>query len=76
MGGEGLGRNFFCGLPKQDIFMLREAAKKDLLLMAGPLRGGGLKGRAIKEKITFFNPFFPTFRRSNVPTAIKLEGGG
>ena len=48
--------------------------KKGLLLMAGPLRGwgGGVKGRAIKEKIIFFGTFF-----SNVPkflTAIKLEG--
>ena len=34
-------------------------------------RGGGVKGRAIKEKKTFFGTFF-----SNVPTAIKLEGGG
>ena len=40
--------------------------------MAGTLRGGrGVKGRAIKKKITFFRTFFP-----NVPTAIKLEGGG
>ena len=30
------------------------------------------KGRAIKEKITFFKPFFPT---AKVPTAIKLKGG-
>ena len=30
---------------------VREAAKKVLLLMAGPLRGGGgVKGLAIKEK--------------------------
>ena len=33
--------------------------------------GGGVKGRAVKEKINFFGTFF-----SNVPTAIKLEGGG
>ena len=33
---------------------LRESAKKILLLMAGPLRGGGVKGPAIKEKRTFF----------------------
>ena len=26
--------------------------------MAGPLRGGGGKGRAIKEKITFVETFF------------------
>ena len=36
-------------------------------------RGGG-KGRAIKEKKTFFITFF--FQRSNFPKAIKLEGGG
>ena len=41
---------------------------------AGLLRGvveGGVKGRSIKEKITFLEPSF-----SNVPAAIKLEGGG
>ena len=33
------------------IIMIREAAKKKvLLLMAGPLRGGGVKDRAIREK--------------------------
>ena len=55
---------------------IREAAKKVLLLMAGPLwRGlGGVKGLAIKENIPFFGTFF--FQRSNFPTAIKLEGGG
>ena len=38
---------------------LREAAKKIPPLMAGPLRGGGVgKGRAIKEKRTFFESFF------------------
>ena len=43
--------------------------------MSGPLRGAkGLKGRAIKEKKTFFGTFFS--QRSNDPTAIKLEGGG
>ena len=35
-----------------------------------------VKGQAIKEKITFLEPFFPTFQSSNVPTAIKHEGGG
>ena len=39
--------------------------------MARPLRGGGDKGRAIKEKKSFFE----TFWRKN-PMAIKLEGGG
>ena len=37
------------------LFLLREAAKKVLFLVAGPLRGGGgLNGRATKEKRTFF----------------------
>ena len=40
--------------------------------MAGPLRGG-VKGRAIKEKITFFNLFFQSSKTS---TAIMLKGGG
>ena len=41
--------------------------------MAGPLRGGGgVKGRAIKEKLLFFNLFI---QLSIFPTAIKLEGG-
>ena len=34
--------------------------------------GGGVKGRAIKEKRIFFRNLF--FQRSNLPTAIKLEG--
>ena len=33
------------------LLLLREAAKKVLLVMAGPLREG-VKGRAIKEKIS------------------------
>ena len=38
---------------------LREAAEKKFPpLMAGPLREGGVKGRAIKEKRTFFESFF------------------
>ena len=37
-------------------------------------RGGGVKGRAIKEKITFFGTFF--CQRSKISTAIKLEGEG
>ena len=37
--------------------------------MAGPR----VKGRAIKEKITFFGTFF--FQRSKISMAIKLEGG-
>ena len=36
------------------IVLVREAAKKVIFLMAGLLRGGGGKGPAIKEKITFF----------------------
>ena len=47
---------------RETAFRLRGAAKKIILLMAGPLKGGGVvKGRAIKEKITFFS----TFQRSN-----------
>ena len=40
------------------------------------MRGGrgGVKGRAIKEKITFFGTFF--CQRSKISTAIKLEGEG
>ena len=38
--------------------------------MAGPLRGGGLNGCAIKEKIPFFN-----VRKKN-PMATKPGGGG
>ena len=37
----------------------KESRKKALLLMAGPLRGGGgVKGLTIKEKITFFKTFY------------------
>ena len=39
----------------RNIQLFREAAKK----------GGGVKGRAIKEKITFSKNFFPTFRNFN-----------
>ena len=42
--------------------------------MAGPLRGGGGKGRAIKETRIFLGTFF--FQRSKISTAIKLEGRG
>ena len=48
----------------EDIFLLkhylREAAKKVILLMAVPLRGGGgvSKGLAIKKTITFLELFF------------------
>ena len=38
-----------------------EAAKKVLLLMAGPLRGGGGKGRTLKEKRAFFELLFLFF---------------
>ena len=39
---------------RQKKYFIREAAKKNPPLMAGPLRGGGGKVRAIKEKRTFF----------------------
>ena len=43
---------FYVGLP------LGKPQKKIPPVMAGPLkRGGGVKGRAIKEKITFFETF-------------------
>ena len=48
---------------------LREAGKKVLLLMAIKR---GVKGRAIKQKIIFFNI---SFQRSKISTAIKLFGG-
>ena len=61
------------------IISLREA-ENNLLLMAGPLRGGeGVKGRAIKEIRTYFGNFFsnvPTFQRSNGHWARGGEGGG
>ena len=41
--------------------------------MAGLLREGGVKGRAIKKKIFLFNIFF---QYSKISTAIKLEGWG
>ena len=44
--------------------------------MAGPLRGVGVKGRAIKKKITFFlKPFFPALQ-NNGHWAIWRGGGG
>ena len=48
---------------------LGKPLKKSFSLNGRPLRGGGVKGRAIKEKRTFFRTFFP------ISTAIKLEGG-
>ena len=49
--------------------LIGKAAKKSSL--NGWAMKRGVKGLAIKEKITFFLTFF-----SNVPTAIKLEVGG
>ena len=49
--------------------------KKVLLLMAGPLRGGGgVKDKAIKEKRTFLEPFSSTFQNFNGHLARR--GGG
>ena len=46
--------------------------KENVLLMAGPLREGGGKDWAIKEKISFFGNLF-----SNVPTFQQnLSSGG
>ena len=43
--------------------------------MARPLRGGGgLKGRAIKEKITFFKTFFSSVPKFQRP--LSSRGGG
>ena len=54
---------------------VEEAAKKNILLMAGPLRGGeGAKGWAIKGKRSFFETLF--LFCCQVPTAIKLGGSG
>ena len=42
-------------IPNKYTVILGKPQKKVILLMAGPLRGGGgCKGPAIKEKITFF----------------------
>ena len=57
---------------------LREAAKKVLLLMARPLRGGGgggVKGLTIKEKRTFFGTFFSSVPKLQRPLSSKREGG-
>ena len=51
------------------VLSVREAAKKVLLLMAGPLRVGWGGGRAIKEKITFDFYFVAKFQRPS-------SGGG
>ena len=50
--------------------------KKVLLLMARPLReGGGVKGWAIKEKITFFLTFFSNVPKFQRPLSSRGEGG-
>ena len=41
--------------------IVKGSRKKNLLLMAGTLRGGGGKGPVIKEKITFWGFFFLSF---------------
>ena len=52
---------------------LREAAKKSSALNDRAIkRGGGVKGRAIKENMTFLETFVPTFQR---PLSSR-EGGG
>ena len=43
--------------------------------MAGPLRGGGVKGRAIKEKITFFLTFFSNVPKFQRLLSLRGEGG-
>ena len=47
--------------------LLRKQQKKNFNGRAIKIGGGeGVKGRAIKEKITFLEPFFPTLQRFNV----------
>ena len=49
-----------------ELFIKREAAKKSSSLIVRAIkRGVGVEGRAVKEKKTFLEPFFPTFQRSN-----------
>ena len=67
-------RNFLVRQPKKEIQIHKGSRKqKVLLLMAGPLRGGGVKDGPLRKKTPFFNLFF---QRSKISTAIKLEGGG
>ena len=55
---------FFC-------MLLYGSRKKSSFLSGRAIKmGGGVKGRAIKEKITFFVTFF--FQSSKISTAIKL----
>ena len=58
--------------------LLRETQKKVHPLVAGPLRGGGGKGRAIKEKINFFKFFFNLlpFKNGNYFTLDNLSKYG
>ena len=59
------------------IYVIREAAKKVLLLMAGPLRGGGgVKGRQLRKKELFkkLNFFFILpFKNKNYFTLDSLS---
>ena len=44
--------------------------------MAWPLRGGGgVKGQAIKEKITFFVTFFANVQKFRRPLSSRVGGG-
>ena len=43
--------------------------------MAGPLRGGRVKGRAIKGKITFFGTFFSNVPKFQRPLSSRGRGG-
>ena len=51
-----------CVVDRQSHFlytgMLREAEKKVPPLMAGPLRGGGVKAWSLRKKRTFFETVF------------------
>ena len=53
------------------MYALGKPQKKILLLMAGPLRGGGVKGQAIKEKN--WNLFF---QRSKFQRQLSSRMGG
>ena len=59
--------------PRKYTFSLGKPQKEVLLLITGPLRGGGVKVRAIKEKQNFWKPFF---QRSNVNGHLARRGGG
>ena len=58
--------------------VVREAAKKSSPLNNRAINrgGGGVKGRAIKEKITFFGTFFSNVKEFQRPLSSRGGGGG